>query len=156
MLIIDGGKGQLNIAKKVLEELKIDNANMLIMSIAKGPERKPGLEEIFLLPPVGAWRAMPKQSIILEPTSPVLHFLQRIRDEAHRFAITSQRKKIAKARKTSILENIPGIGVKRRNLLLKQFGGLPGLKNASVDDLAKISGISKDLAKKIYDYLHQL
>lgn len=166
VLILDGGKGQLNIAKKVLTELKIDLTKMLVLAIAKGPERKPGLEEIFVLQSVklnvsvGAKRAAPLtsqlQPTILNPTSPALHFLQRIRDEAHRFAISSQRKKFAKARKISILENVSGIGAARRNLLLKQFGGLAGLKNASIDDLAKVSGISNELAKKIYDFLHQM
>lgn len=144
VLMIDGGLGQLHVAQKVLEELQI--SGIFLLSIAKGPTRKPGLEEIYC-----QGRHEP---YVFASDSPELHFLQQIRDEAHRFAITGQRAKLARARTTSILENIPGIGKKRRTLLLQHFGGLQGLKNATPDDLCKLSGISIELAKKIYEYLH--
>lgn len=146
VLIIDGGKGQLNIANQVLEELQV--VGIFLLTIAKGPSRKPGLEEIYL--------SNHERPISLNPESPTLHMLQQVRDEAHRFAITGQRRQLANKRKISILENIPGIGKAKRTLLLTQFGGLQGIKTASVEELAKIKGINLKMAQKIYDYLRNL
>ncbi len=144
IILIDGGKGQLTQGIKVLEELQLDEA--FLLSIAKGEDRKPSLDRLFI---VGS-----EDPISLEKDSLGLHLLQQVRDEAHRFAVTGHRARRDKARRVSTLEDIEGIGAKRRRLLLNQFGGLQGIKEASVDDLATISGISKNLAKKIYNALH--
>jgi len=144
VLIIDGGKTQLKQAEKVLRELKI--SGIIALSIAKGATRKPGWETIYLL-----GQAKP---INLPPDSFALHLIQQIRDEAHRFAITAHRAKRAKRRKKSSLENIPGVGAKRRQMLLKHFGGLQGVLKASIEDLAKVSSINRQLAQKIYGNLH--
>lgn len=146
LLLIDGGKGQLTCAQKVLEELQISGVAML--GIAKGPSRKAGLETLFL--------SGHKNPISLAPDSKALHLLQQIRDEAHRFAITHNRQKTASARTHSRLEDVEGIGPKRRQALLKYFGGLPNVMQASVDQLAKVPGINQSLAEKIYDKLHEL
>lgn len=145
LLLIDGGKGQLGIAEKVLEELQIND--MMILGIAKGRARKPGLEKLFL--------SGVDQSFELPSDSQALHLLQQIRDEAHRFAITANRQRVAKKRKTSPLENVEGVGAKRRQALLKHFGGMQAVANASVDELAKVNGVSRELAKRIYDALHR-
>ncbi len=144
ILLIDGGKGQLAEAIAVLEELQV--SGVLLIGIAKGPERKPGLETLFI---VGR-----EHPIHLSPDSTALHLLQQIRDEAHRFAITGHRKQRAKARSQSPLEDISGIGAKRRRELLRQFGGLQEIKRASVEDIAKVPGINRELAQRIYDNLH--
>ncbi len=139
ILFIDGGKGQLKQAEQVFEELQI--SGILLIGVAKGPGRKPGLETLFV-----------SQGKTLHPPadSPALYAIQKIRDEAHRFAITGHRAKRAKKRRTSLLEDIPGIGKQRRRELLRQFGGLQALQSASVQDIAMIPGISKTLAKRIY------
>ncbi len=144
ILFIDGGKGQLSEAQKVLEELQVND--VLLVGIAKGPDRKAGLETLFL--------CGQGQPTILPADSPALHLIQQIRDEAHRFAITGHRQRRAKARNTSALEGIPGVGPKRRRDLLKQFGGWQEVARAGVDDLLKVKGVSRDLAQKIYDALH--
>ena len=144
ILFVDGGKGQLAAAMTVLDELEIES--LLVIAVAKGRSRKPGQEQLFL--------AGRKSPIILSPDSGALLLVQRIRDEAHRFAITGHRQRRAKARNTSRLEEIPGLGPKRRRELLRQFGGLQGVRDAGVGDLAKVHGISRDLAEKIYDNLH--
>lgn len=144
LLMIDGGKGQLAIGEAVLEELQISGVTLL--AIAKGPERKPGLETLFL--------SKKDQPVHLQPDSSALHLLQQIRDEAHRFAITGHRQQRAKARTVSTLEDIPGIGAKRRRELLHHFGGLQELKRVSVDEIAKVPGINRELAQRIYDFLH--
>jgi excinuclease ABC subunit C len=143
LLLIDGGKGQLTEAKAVMAELQLD---IDILGIAKGPERKPGEESLFL---VGQ-----EDEVILGADSPALHLLQQVRDEAHRFAITGHRQRRAKARKTSSLESIEGLGPKRRQKLLQQFGGLQEVQRAGVEDLAKVDGISLALAQKVYDVFH--
>ena len=112
----------------------------------KGPGRKPGLETLFL--------SSKAEAIILPETSAALHVLQQIRDEAHRFAITGHRQKRARSRKTSVLESIPGMGPKRRQNLIKQFGGLQEIAKAGVEDLASVDGISQQLAQKVYDAFH--
>ncbi len=144
ILLIDGGKGQLAQARAVLTELQVTGVTLI--GVAKGPERKPGLELLY--------RAESAQPLILAADSPALHLVQQIRDEAHRFAITGHRRRRAKARTTSTLESIPGIGQKRRQALLKQFGGLRQLSRAGVEDIAGVAGISKDLAQRIYDSFH--
>lgn len=144
LLLIDGGKGQIKEAKEVLAELNL--SDLPILGIAKGPERKPGEETLFLVGQAG--------EVVLAADSPALHLLQQVRDEAHRFAITGHRQRRAKARKTSTLEQIEGLGPKRRQKLLQQFGGLQEVKRAGVEDLAMVEGISKSLAQKIYDVFH--
>lgn len=142
-VLIDGGKGQVGVAVAVWEELGL---HIPIIGIAKGPERKAGLEEL-ILPFTG-------ETFRLPPHSPALHLLQTVRDESHRFAITGHRKKRDKARVTSSLNEIPGIGAKRRQALLTRFGGLRGIAAASIEDLAQVEGISKALAEKIYESMH--
>ena len=144
ILFIDGGKGQLNAADRVLQEHGING--ILLVGIAKGPDRRPGMEQLFLLDE--------SQPIIIPDNSPALHLVQQIRDESHRFAITGHRNRRAKARQKSSLQDIEGIGPKRRQRLLKSFGGLQQLQKAGVEDLARVEGISKQLAKKIYDTFH--
>jgi len=144
VLFVDGGKGQLAAALTVLDELSMPW--LQVVAVAKGRSRKPGMEQLFL-----AGQSTPT---ILPSDSPALHLIQQIRDEAHRFAITGHRQRRAKTRKTSRLEEIPGLGPKRRRELLKQFGGLQGVRGAGVDDLVKVRGISRSLAEKIYDDLH--
>jgi len=146
VLIIDGGKGQLHEAEMILEKLGLID-KIKILAIAKGAARKPGHEQIFI--------SGNKIPIDLDPQSGAFHLLQQIRDEAHRFAITAHRKKRAKTRQTSLLENIPGIGVQKSKLLLEYLGGWQEIKKASVEALARVPGINRKLAEKIYDYLHQ-
>jgi len=144
ILFIDGGKGQLAEALAVLDELELDW--LQVVAVAKGRSRRPGMEQLFL-----AGQSTPT---ILPADSPALHLIQQLRDEAHRFAITGHRQRRAKTRKTSQLEEISGLGPKRRRELLKQFGGLQGVRGAGIDDLVKVRGISRALAEKIYNYLH--
>lgn len=144
LLLIDGGKGQIKEAKEVLAELNL--SDLPILGIAKGPERRPGEETLFLVGREG--------EVTLPADSPALHLLQQVRDEAHRFAITGHRQRRAKARKTSTLEQIEGLGPKRRQKLLQQFGGLQEVQRAGVEDLSKVEGISQSLAQKIYDVFH--
>ena len=144
VLFVDGGKGQLAAALTVLDELEL--GWLQVIAVAKGRSRRPGMEQLFL-----AGQSTPT---ILPAESPALHLIQQIRDEAHRFAITGHRQRRAKARRTSRLEEIAGLGPKRRRELLRQFGGLQGVRGAGVDDLVKVRGISRALAVRIYDDLH--
>ena len=144
VLFVDGGKGQLARAMTVLDELELDW--LKVVAVAKGRARKPGAERLFV---PGRKTAIP-----LAPDSPALLLIQQIRDEAHRFAITAHRQRRAKARNTSRLEQIPGLGPKKRRELLRQFGGLQGVRSAGVDDLIKVHGISRSLAESIYNDLH--
>lgn len=148
ILFVDGGKGQVTQAKSVLQALQIPG--VLIIGIAKGPDRKPGLETLII-----SKRDTGEEQIVnLSSDSPALHLIQNVRDEAHRFAITGHRQRRAKARSKSVLEEIEGLGAKRRQQLLKQFGGLQEVVRAGVEDIARIKGISKQLAQRIYDALH--
>ncbi len=144
LLLIDGGPGQLAEAISALKELEIEG--VCIAGVAKGADRRPGQERLFL-----AGEEVPR---VLPPDSPALHLIQRIRDEAHRFAITGHRQRRAKARTHSVLETVPGLGPRKRRELLRQFGGLQGVVRAGVDDLAKVHGIGRKLAQSIYDTLH--
>lgn len=144
VLFIDGGLGQLNAALEALDELEI--TELRVVAIAKGPTRKPGLEELILPD-----RELPLR---LAPDSPALHLIQRIRDEAHRFAITGHRDRRDKARVSSSLEEIEGLGPTRRRALLNAFGGLPAVKRAAVDELAKVEGVNRALAERIYAHFH--
>jgi excinuclease ABC subunit C len=142
VLIIDGGPGQIRQAIDVLDELQVDDVQ--ILGIAKGPDRKAGLEKFYL----------ETTELEIAPHSGAAHLLQHIRDEAHRFAITGHRQRRHKQRTTSELEHIDGVGPKRRRQLLTHFGGLPAIKGASIDELAKVPGISRTLAQEIYRSLH--
>ncbi|OOY51834.1 excinuclease ABC subunit UvrC [Solemya velum gill symbiont] len=144
LLVIDGGKGQISRVHEQLVSLGVGDVQLL--GIAKGPDRKPGMEQLFLF---GTERPL-----ILNSASPALHLLQQIRDEAHRFAIAGHRQRRAKARQQSVLEGIEGIGAGRRRDLLRHFGGLQELERAGVEDIEAVKGISTALAKRIYDYLH--
>jgi excinuclease ABC subunit C len=144
LLLIDGGKGQLGTAERVLTELGVKGVTLV--GVAKGTARKPGLEQLFLLERAGP--------VVLPADSPALHLIQQVRDEAHRFAITGHRQRRGRSRKASTLERIPGVGPKRRQRLLKEFGGLQGVAGAGKDDLASVTGISRDLAEQIYEAFH--
>ncbi|WP_031433196.1 excinuclease ABC subunit UvrC [Methylomarinum vadi] len=144
VLFIDGGKGQVNEAQKALEELAINN--VMIVGVSKGPDRKAGMEKILLVDQ--------QQPLDVTPGASALLIIQHIRDEAHRFAITGHRQRRAKTRNKSVLEDVAGLGPKRRQRLLKQFGGLQGITNAGVDALASVDGISRQLAQRIYDTFH--
>jgi excinuclease ABC subunit C len=144
LILIDGGRGQVNIASAVLHDLGLHQ--ICVVGVAKGPERKPGMEELIL--------ESGDRSLELAPSHPGLHLIQQIRDEAHRFAVVGHRARRGKARTTSMLNEIPGIGAKRRQALIEHFGGLRGVQAAAVDDIAKVAGISRPLAERIYHHLH--
>jgi excinuclease ABC subunit C len=147
VIIIDGGKGQLAQAKQVFAELDVpwDKDRPIMLGVAKGSDRKAGLETLFF--------EAEGEGVSLPPDSPALHVIQHIRDDSHNHAISGHRQKRAKVKNTSALESIEGVGPKRRQQLLKYMGGLQPLMNASVDEIAKVPGISFALAEKIYHSL---
>lgn len=147
LILIDGGKGQLGVALDVLESLNIPTVkvNLRIFGVAKGAERRAGYEEII---------DEEMAALDIPTDSPALLLIQQIRDEAHRFAITGHRQARAKTRRKSRLEEIPGIGVKKRQLLLNTFGGLQGIQAAGVEELMQIKGINRETAQVIYDSFH--
>ncbi len=144
LLLIDGGKGQLNSCREVLEELGIFNS-LTVVGIAKGPDRDAGREKFFM---------HGREMFQLPVNDPVLHYLQRLRDEAHRFAIGTHRARRRGAVSQSSLDQIEGIGAKRKKALLLHFGSTKAIEGAGVEDLAKIEGLSRAMAQKIYDFYH--
>jgi len=144
ILFIDGGKGQVHEAQKALAELDINN--VMIVGVSKGPARKAGMEKLILVDQ--------DHPLDVAPSAGGLLLIQNIRDEAHRFAITGHRMRRGKASRESILESISGLGVKRRQVLLKQFGGLQGISSASIDALCSVEGISRQLAQRVYELFH--
>ena len=144
VLLIDGGKGQLAEAARVIDELGVKGITLI--GVAKGADRRPGQEQLFLLDQ--------DTPTILPPDSSALHLIQRVRDEAHRFAIAGHRRKRARRHNQSILETIPGLGPVKRRELLKQFGGLQGILRAGIDDFVQIRGLGRELAQVIYEHLH--
>jgi excinuclease ABC subunit C len=144
LLLIDGGKGQLHAAESALAELGA--SGMRLVGVAKGEERKSGLERLFLSGQEGA--------TILPADSLALHLIQQVRDEAHRFAISGHRQRRARARTASVLEEIQGVGGRRRQALLRHLGGLQEVMRAGVDELARVPGISPELARRIYATFH--
>ncbi|MGV8949220.1 MAG: excinuclease ABC subunit UvrC [Candidatus Paracaedibacter sp.] len=144
LILVDGGLGQLNVALKVIEELDVDG--ITVVGIAKGPDRNAGREKFF---------QKGRDTFTLPDNDPLMHFLQRLRDEAHRFAIGTHRAKRAKALVFSRLDEIPGVGAARKKALLQHFGSAKGVALASLQDLQLVSGINKFVAKKIYAYFHE-
>ena len=145
ILLIDGGKGQINQAIEVLEELQIDQ--VLIIGVAKGASRKPGLETLFI--------GSADRPLSLPADAASLHLIQQVRDEAHRFAITGHRARRAKKKTSSPLQDIAGVGPKRRRELLRHFGGWQEIQRATVDELIKVEGISKKIAQDIHAEMHK-
>ena len=143
LILIDGGKGQVSSALSALEELGLSHLPMI--GVAKGEARKPGLE--ILVFPDG------REPVQLAPEHPALHLIQEIRDEAHRFAISGHRAQRSKTRRASRLDDIAGIGPKRRKALISHFGGLQGITNAGIDQLTAVPGISRELADILYTCL---
>ena len=144
VLMIDGGRGQLGAAAAAVDELR--SGGMRLVAVAKGPGRHPGRERLYL--------EGRKSPLKLPADSPALYLVQQLRDEAHRFAIAGHRARRHKRRTASPLEGIPGVGPKRRRDLLRQFGGLHAVTRAGVEDLARVKGISRRLAKLIYEHVH--
>ncbi len=144
LILIDGGKGQVNSVRAVVEELQLDEVTLL--GVSKGKARKPGMERLVF--------SDGKTETSLAPNSSALHLIQEIRDEAHRFAVTGHRQQRNRKRSRSVLEDVEGVGSKRRRELIRYFGGLQGVSRAGIEELARAPGISHNLAKKIYASLH--
>ena len=159
LIIIDGGKGQVNVACNVLKKLNINN--IIVIGVSKGKERNAGREKIYFSN-IETYRPknienMPNfNPLILDKNNPVLYFIQRLRDEAHRFAITSQRKKHLSNVKKSILSEIPGIGPRKRKALMMQFGSVKSISEAPLIELQRVRGISSNLSKEIFNYLKSI
>lgn len=144
LLLIDGGKGQMSEALKVLEELQVEGVT--VVAVAKGATRRPGLETLIV--------GQERRERILAPDSTALHLIQQVRDEAHRFAISALQKRRGKKSRASPLEGIAGVGPKRRRELLRYFGGLQGIERASLEELARVPGISRRIAEDVYAAFH--
>ncbi|WP_123713359.1 excinuclease ABC subunit UvrC [Sinobacterium caligoides] len=144
ILLIDGGKGQLSKAQQVIDEIGIEG--VLLIGVAKGVTRKPGMEQLFI--------GREQRQLLLDADHPGLLLIQHIRDESHRFAITGHRQRRDKTRKTSTLEGIPGVGPKRRRELLRHFGGLQKISASSIEELMRVTGINEKIATDIYAALH--
>jgi excinuclease ABC subunit C len=144
LVVIDGGRGQLSAARATLAALGL--TDVPLVAVAKGPERDAGRETFF---------APGRDPFKLKPRDPVLYFVQRLRDEAHRFAIGSHRARRKKDIRESGLQEIPGVGPARKRALLQHFGTLKAIERASPADLAKVEGVSAEMAKKIYDFFHE-
>ncbi len=144
LVIIDGGRGQLSIAEEIFADLGIDDVSLL--GIAKGPDRNAGREHLY---------RSGRPPIMLEPRDPVLYFLQRLRDEAHRFAIGTHRARRSKAISASPLDEIAGIGAKRKKALLLHFGSAQSVARAGLADLEAVDGINSAVARKIYGHFHE-
>jgi excinuclease ABC subunit C len=142
-VLIDGGQGQLRIAQETLAELGL--TDIPLVAVAKGPDRDAG-RETFHQPGKSAFK--------LPPRDPVLYFIERLRDEAHRFAIGSHRARRKKDIREGGLQEIPGIGPTRKRALLRHFGTVKAIERASVPDLSKVAGINAETARKIYDFFH--
>jgi excinuclease ABC subunit C len=143
LVIIDGGRGQLNAVREIFEQLGLNQ--VALMAVAKGPDRDAGRETLFL---------PDREAIKLEPRDPVLYFIQRLRDEAHRFVIGSHRKRRTKDIREAGLQEIPGIGPSRKRALLHHFGTLKEIERASITDLGKVPGVSAESARKIFEFFH--
>jgi excinuclease ABC subunit C len=143
LLLIDGGPGQVSAVLKVLEDLGV--TDVPVVGVAKGPDRDAGREHFYV---------PGRPSFMLEARDPVLYYVQRLRDEAHRFAIGSHRSRRARAIGVNPLDDIPGIGPTRKKALLQSFGSAKAIARAGVGDLAAVNGVSKQLAQSIYDYFH--
>jgi excinuclease ABC subunit C len=143
LVIIDGGRGQLNAAQEIFDNLGLQQVSL--MAVAKGPDRDAGRETLFMTG---------REPMKLEPRDPVLYFIQRLRDEAHRFVIGSHRKLRKKDIREAGLQEIPGIGPSRKRALLHHFGTLKEIERASVADLGKVPGISAESARKIFEFFH--
>uniref|UniRef100_UPI00398386EC helix-hairpin-helix domain-containing protein n=1 Tax=Phenylobacterium sp. TaxID=1871053 RepID=UPI00398386EC len=144
LVLIDGGMGQISAVMEVMADLGVDD--IPVVGVAKGPDRDAGLERFF----------MPgKVPFMLEPKSPVLYYLQRLRDEAHRFAIGSHRTRRTLEMKKNPLDEIDGVGPGRKRALLHAFGSARGVARASVDDLLKVDGVSAPLAQRVYDFFRK-
>jgi excinuclease ABC subunit C len=144
LLLIDGGPGQVDAAVSALAEAGADG--LAVVGVSKGADRRPGQERLHL--------PGDPTPVILEADSAALHFIQRVRDEAHRFAITGHRRRRARRYRESILETVPGLGPARRRAILTHFGGLQGVMRAAVVDLEKVAGVGAAMARSIYDHLH--
>ena len=144
LLLIDGGRGQLSAATEVMSELGVDD--IAVVAISKGPDRNAGREQFHI---------QDKESFTLPQNSPAMHFLQRLRDEAHRFAIGSHRARRTKQNFANPLDNLPGIGAKRKKALLAHFGSAKAVSRAGVRDLQSVEGISAARAQEIYDWFHE-
>ncbi len=144
LVLIDGGPGQLSAATAVLDELGL--SDIRIAAVAKGPDRNAGRERIYL---------KEREPLLLEPRDPVLYCIQKLRDEAHRFAIGAHRARRTKAMQTSPLDEVPGIGPSRKRALLKHFGSAKAVSRAGITDLSSVAGISAQMAKTIFDHFHE-
>ncbi len=142
-MIIDGGRGQLSAAQETLAALGL--TDIPLVGVAKGPDRDAGRE---------TFHVAGREPFMLKPRDPVLYFIQRLRDEAHRFAIGSHRARRKKDLREAGLQEIPGIGPTRKRALLQHFGTLKAIERASAADLAKVPGVSAETARKIYDFFH--